>query len=454
VQRNWLRPGIDWMLAAILTAAFASNARAQGQGPTQVLPARRQITVGLPVPRESATGELIVVPNVQIAGYAGEPILPGLASGQNSIAAQQVSGPTTPPMAGPDGPLPEMVLSPDGQPLPGATGALAPPSVDARINSEPADAGFGYRPPPANSSGDCVSCRPRGRIGSFTRDPTADIGIGEERVGLAPSELDVTQPFSNFRIRAQGIWNEPSPDRAEFLWAKSITLGGRGPAQLEQSVNYQELRFYLEQAVGTKFSMFVDLPMRWVDPVVNANSAGFSDMNTGTKLLLIDGKCWQITQQMRMYIPTGSTLRGLGNGHMTIEPGLLARYHYSDQTYLHYNLKFWIPVGTDVGYQGLIVNYGAGVSHVLYDGDVWAVIPTFEMVMWSVMTGEQTIFPSPVPVPADSQTILNLFPGVRWVRDCGCQDLGLFEGYLGVGFPVTANRWYDTLLRFDLRWSY
>ena len=449
MRRKVLPLSIFAMLAAVVSLLPGSALRAQILGPQPAPSLRRQVFVGLPVPRETPSGNLIITPNVQVSGGMGPEYVSPPMVGRGSVPAQQISLPSSQPLGTPEGPLPESVILPDGQALPDFVGELGPPTVDERMSGPPIEGEFGMPP------GDCPGCAQRGgRRPMFGGNPYADIGVGHERVALALSEMDVTQPFSNFRFRAQGIWNEPSPDRAEYLWAKPLTLGGRGPPLIEPSTNYQELRFYLEQAMGPAVSMFVDLPVRWIDPVLNSNSAGFSDLNAGTKLRIINGKCWQITQQMRIYAPTGSTMRGLGNGHLTLEPGLLARYHWSDATYFHGNLKFWIPLGPDVGYQGLIVNYAAGMSTLLYENDTWAVIPTLEMVTWSVMTGMETIAPSPVPVSVDSLTILNMFPGVRWVRDCGCQDLGLFEGYLGVGFPLTTNRWYDTMLRLDLRWSY
>jgi hypothetical protein len=282
--------------------------------------------------------------------------------------------------------------------------------------------------------------------------------LGVERVMHAPFFIDTTQPLQNCRVRFDFGWDEEFPDRAEYFWPKTpdrvrpdVTVG-------EPSVDYQDIRFYIER--GTKqFSVATELPLRIVDPEIRRNSAGFGDMNLTTKAVLLDGRKWQLAQLFRTYFPTGSTNSGRGNGHFSFEPGVAYRYKFSDITYFHGDLKYWFPVGVDPTFAGEFLNYGIGVSHVAVDRDCFAVIPTLELVAWTVLDGAQTP-PGPVPqdpnlqgIPVDNMSIVNLCPGVRFVwengNDCNTRELGI-----SAGVALSDDHWYESLLRVELRWSF
>ncbi len=280
-------------------------------------------------------------------------------------------------------------------------------------------------------------------------------GIGPEHVMNAPFFIETTQPLNNCRIRLDGGHNWEFPDRAEYFWAK--TPNGNGPqANLlegETSVNYQDIRFYIER--GTKrFSIGTELPIRAVDPEQRLNSTGFGDMNLTTKALLLDGRCWQLSQIFRTYFPTGSAHRGTGNGHFSLEPGVAARYKWSDITYIHSDLSYWFPIAADLEYGGQILNAGIGVSHVLIDTDTYAVIPTLELDSSTVLDGAETRPGlAPVPIEIDTLSIVNLHPGVRIICDKGC-DCSTKEFGISGGVALTADHWYQTMVRLEFRWTY
>ena len=56
------------------------------------------------------------------------------------------------------------------------------------------------------------------------------------------------------------------------------------------------------------------------------------------------------------------------------------------------------------------------------------------------------------PVDVDGNTIVNIFPGTRFVFDTG-RDWGLFEFGVAGGFAFTNERWYDSLICIELRWN-
>ena len=122
---------------------------------------------------------------------------------------------------------------------------------------------------------------------------------------------------------------------------------GRGPKppapfRGELAVNYDDLSLYTE--VGASLiSFFVELPYRSLSPELLDHAAGLSDMNLGTKSLLLDCELIQLAFQFKTYIPSGSAGNGLGTGHTSLEPSLLATVKLAPCTYLQTQLAEWIP---------------------------------------------------------------------------------------------------------------
>jgi hypothetical protein len=279
------------------------------------------------------------------------------------------------------------------------------------------------------------------------------LGVGSERLDMALMEIESSRPYNNLRLRFQSASGMDRPDRAEYFWAKPLPLGGRGPMIPERSVDYQELRITMENG-GEKFSMVTEIPIVAVDPVLNPNTTGLGDLNVGPKTVLIDGRKWRITQIFRTFIPTGSSLKGLGTKHTAMEPGLLTRYKWTDETYLHAELKYRFTIAADPFHAGEVFKYGIGVSHLWYDSDGFSLIPTLEFVGWSIVDGQVSTPVTGVPLHnLDPETIFNIHPGLRIVSD-NDSELGLFELGVGAGFAATKTRWYDTQFRVEARWSF
>src|SRR5690606_11424038 len=126
----------------------------------------------------------------------------------------------------------------------------------------------------------------------------------------------------------------------------------KGPFIPEREVDYFDLRLVTEMATSKAFSITTSLPMRSLDPEINPNTTGFGDMSVTTKTLMVDGRHWQVTQLFTTHINTGSPRKGLGTGHVSLEPGFLGRYKWNDELYLHGRLAFWIPIGGDPAFSG------------------------------------------------------------------------------------------------------
>ena len=279
-----------------------------------------------------------------------------------------------------------------------------------------------------------------------------DIGVGVERLPFALFEIDASQPTNSFRIRFESAFDWEYTDRAEFLWSQ---INAKGPSLstglFENSLDYQEMRIITEVG-GKKFSVTTEIPLRFINPTLVNNTGGMGDMVITTKTVMLDGDSLQLTQVMRNQMPTGAPMKGLGNGHVSMEQGLVARLKWSERTLIHNELKLWFPLGGDPEFSGNVLRYGFGVANVLYDSDTFAILPTMEFVGWSVLSGQQS---SGLlgPDTLDGLNLFNIYPGVRIVSDKD-GDLGMFELGIGGGMAVTKNHWYSSIIRLDMRWSF
>ncbi|MEN1678598.1 MAG: hypothetical protein AAGJ46_03325 [Planctomycetota bacterium] len=283
-------------------------------------------------------------------------------------------------------------------------------------------------------------------------------GLGTERVMHAISFVDTAQPLNNFRTRLDAGYGWQLPDRSEYFWQK---IGNSDELQPERSVDYQDIRAYLEMG-GRKFSVGTDIPIRMIAPENNPDTAGLGDISITTKLVFLEGKRWMLTQLLRTYIPSGDAREGLGTGHASIEPGFAWRYKYSPVTYLHGDLKLWVPLGGDQDHAGEVITYGFAMSHVWSETDSYAVMPTLELTGVSFVDGAATVATNQfdadgniigVPGDVDADNVINIHPGVRWVWDRG-SDCGIQEFGLSSGFALTSDRTYRSIMRFEARWSW
>ena len=201
-----------------------------------------------------------------------------------------------------------------------------------------------------------------------------------------------------------------------------------------------------------------EIPLVYIDPEANSNVAGMGDMVLTTKTLIMDGNRLQLMQVLRTQMATGSPGSGRGNGHVSMEPGLVAGYRCSKHLMTHGEVKLWFPLGGNTEAGGEILRYGGGVASVIRDSDSFAIIATCEAVAWTILSGThgtQTLngVTTNPGTSLDGITIVNVFPGLRYVYD-GLGDMGLFELGLNAGISVSDQRWYRHMARLELRWSF
>ncbi len=486
------RIGVSLVLA--LCAGAISFAIAQ-DGPPSTGPERRPIVVGLPVPLAGQSGELEIQPNVNASGQ----LPPGIQPYKAAVATPQSSNDSSPfqgsiftrqagnvvqasaampPAQVPASQVPPLQMLVAHQPLPmppgpatdgpsGSVEELPMGSVPGQVPpSNPGLGDFGSQGGIAqpifaqavNPPGGC-GCGCGGSGGSSHKGtwyglgdakPCEDGGgIGHERVMFALFDMESSQPESDLRMRFNATYHEQFPDRAEFFWAH---IGVTGPKLPEPHVDWQAVDTSLELASGKSFSMTTEIPLVLVDPVNNPNSAGLGDLMLTTKTVLLSGNDWEITQFFRTYLPTGDAMKGLGTGHVSLEPGFLFQYKWSPETYLHGELRYWFPIGGDPTQGGQVLRYGFGISHLLYENDVTAIMPTLEFVGWTAFEGRQTS-PFDIPEVVDTMGIFNIEPGIRFASDTG-GDLGVIDWGVHASFAVTPNRWFNSALMLEIRFLF
>ena len=163
---------------------------------------------------------------------------------------------------------------------------------------------------------------------------------------------DGPRPVTQTRVRWDHGVNYGFPDTAEFFWART-GAGNKGPANASPSLRYSDLTLYQEIAAKGA-SVFVEMAYRSQTPVNNPGSAGMSDMNVGVKTVLLDRDLLLISMQMKTYIPVGNFRNGLGTGHVSLEPSLMAALKLTPTTYLQTQLAEWIPLGGAPGFAGSV----------------------------------------------------------------------------------------------------
>jgi hypothetical protein len=272
---------------------------------------------------------------------------------------------------------------------------------------------------------------------------TTEPAIRDSNVGY----IDPAIPGDIFRFRYDAAYQNTTPTRDEFFWAPGGRFGP-GPTFPETNVDYQDLQFYLEQMIAPRASAFIELPVRFLNPVQNPNEAGVADMNAGVKYAFIENEDLVATFQLRTYAPTGNVHEGLGNSHASLEPALLVYKPLCDGWVTELELRDWIPLGGN-DFAGNIIRYGIGLHYDDLCCGCCQVVPIAEIVGWTSLGGKVTVAEpgqTPFVESAAGQTIVNIKLGMRFKTG----DRG--DIYMGYGRPLTGDTWYQNTFRIELRW--
>jgi hypothetical protein len=262
---------------------------------------------------------------------------------------------------------------------------------------------------------------------------------------------DTVRPQTYTRIRWDSGHDVTTPERAEFMWAKPGSIGGRGPSAVENRLNYDTLSLYQEISAGSA-SFFINAPYVAVDPELNPGHSNFGDIDLGAKSLLLDCELLQFAFQFRTYIPVADSRNGTGTGHCSLEPSILASIKLTSDTYVQSQLAYWIPVGGNQDFEGATFWYGASLNHEWFKRGPYALISTAEFNGWTFTDGAVAFRPAGImgaPQSVSGQdTYITLGGGLRLVI-CDKMDIGF-----GATFAVTDNHFADQLYRTEFRLKY
>jgi hypothetical protein len=293
----------------------------------------------------------------------------------------------------------------------------------------------------------------------------AGAGVGESAAVAMGGYIDNAVPVTMFRLRGDFAYRNNRPDRAEFFYAKCgcfrteqpPQFDANGPPLPETSVDYQEVAPYFEYAFAPRFSAFLTVPVRFLNPDVNRNTEGLSDVSFGFKYALVYCPDRVVTFQLRAITPSGNTFDGLGTGNWWLEPGLLFMRQVSPRWQWFGEVRDQIPLSPRSDFTGNVLRYGLGTAVLAAQQDWGYVAPVAEFVGWTVLSGKELA--DERVLDAEGDTIVNAKLGVRigFGRVDGLG--GPFPSpsptrndiYIGYGRALTGEVWYKDVLRVEYR---
>ena len=260
--------------------------------------------------------------------------------------------------------------------------------------------------------------------------------------------IDPAIPASMFRLRFDAAFNDRAPTRGEFLLARTP---GPGLPLPERRVDYQDLAAYTEVAIDPQFSLFSEIPYRMMNPEINRNHSGFSDISAGIKWAIIYDPNFVTTLQFLVRTPTGDSHQGLGTDHFSLEPALLTYWDLSSGLALEAETRITTPLGGNNGFASDVLRYGLGLKWELYNDGDFAFAPVVEAVGWTFLDGKKTLVAADGTATVSSasgDTIVNLKAGMRFAV------VGMGDLYVGYGFPITGARRYAEIYRVEWRMAF
>jgi hypothetical protein len=293
--------------------------------------------------------------------------------------------------------------------------------------------------------------------------------------------LDNPIPVSQIRVRFDAAFEDQFPDRSEFFYGKcgcyravGADPNAPGPppgstvSAIPNSLNFQQMYINGEYAPIRRFSVFAEVPVRWIQAQgftavkpggTFPNQAGLGDVMAGFKLAAVASESTYLTFQFRSYFPSGDASKGLGTNHYSVEPSLLFYQKVSSRFTVEGQVGDWHPIGGSSGlpntgsegFAGDVFFYGIGPSYRLYSGNHFGLTPVVELFGWHVLSGFQTQIGGPiagVETEVGGMNIVNLKAGVR-------TSIGYHNSfYVGFGQALTHDDWYKHIIRLEYRYVF
>jgi hypothetical protein len=286
----------------------------------------------------------------------------------------------------------------------------------------------------------------------------AGAGLGQT-ASAKGAYIENAVPVTMFRLRFDAGYNNNRPDRANFFYPKCGCFGTRdslGPPLPETNVDYQELTPYLEVALNNRLSVFADIPIRFLNPDMNSNKTGLSDVSFGAKYAIIRTQRRVVSLWARTITPTGAFRDGLGTANWWIEPGILYLEQMSERWQVFGELRDQAFLSKRTDFTGNVLRYGLGSSYVVADGPWGYAAPVGEFVGWTALGGKEADEIGNV-TSSSGDTIVNAKVGLR--VGFGEPALGQFfatrsDLYVGYARALTGEVWYKDMFRLEYRFFY
>jgi hypothetical protein len=266
------------------------------------------------------------------------------------------------------------------------------------------------------------------------------------------SFVDPASPWNVVRLRFDAAYNMNRPTQAEYFMTGSNdpSKNVHGLPLPEPRIDYQEASLYAEYAFLPQFSLFVDAPVRWLNPQANIDYEGPGDVRGGFKLLGFQTNDFTGTFQFQASAPTGKAPKGLGPGHPSLQANVLTNWQPIDRLIVEGSYGLWMPVD-DTRYGSEILLFGLAVSYGDRPPDAFWWAPVLEFTGWNIIRGREQVVYSPTNFfiqSAGRTVIANGNIGVR--AGFGCVG----DIYVGYSRALTGEVWYKDLWRIELRWRY
>lgn len=263
--------------------------------------------------------------------------------------------------------------------------------------------------------------------------------------------VEAARPVTQTKLRYDSLQSIILPDRSEYFWARADGKG-KGPSPVKPLLGERSLRsndFILVNEGGNGLiSLVTETPYRNIQPDFAGHASGFSDMSIATKTLLFDCELIQISLMMKTYLPVGNARKGLGVGHVSLEPSLLMGIKITPTTYFQGQLSEWIPLGGDPAHQGSILHVHTSLNQELCRvlPDV-PIIGTLELNCWDFQDG---LYTDPIlgAQKSSGYKYVTMGSGVRMFV-CDRLDIG-FAAAFALSEQHLAEKTYR--VEFRLRW--
>lgn len=453
------RQTASWLVGMVVLVTTGFVPVAGGQTPP---PAREVARGSCPGCESGLISSMLPPPRMGLSTPGALP-LPGAlpTSGGNLPPPKPVlplPDPVTPPPGPGTVPTPEFPigpLPPTAVPLPSPfapppPGPIIPPDLLAN------DCGCCNRPACVPGRKPCCPWEADTLIGRFFCSLYACICCPDpcyegRWIPLADSAFFVegVRPVIQTRLRWDSGPGVVVPDRSEFFWARADGMG-KGPAPKapfrgETGLRHNDLVMITEGGTGA-LSIVTETLYRDLQAEQFGHAAGFGDMSIGTKTLMFDCELIQVAFMLKTFIPIGNVRKGLGVGHVSMEPTGLVGIKLSPSTYFQGQVSEWIPIGGDPAYQGSILHYHFSLNQILWQPlpDV-PLIGTAEFMGYSFQDGAYT---DPVFGSYQKSSGYTYAYGGGGMRLFICDK---FDCGMGVMLSLSEQHWGRQLYRAEFR---